>query len=117
MFSQNKLTYALISDDIVHFEFHPVFEKSRALVGGALVLPRASLLWLGDEDSRPVYHGQATRPTITPKMDAQLWDFVQKKKMDQKMFRALVSLETTVKKLYRALNQGYFLNISMTNEM
>ena len=77
--------------DVVHFEFHPVFEKSRTLVGGALVLPRASLLWLGDEDSRPLYHGQATRPTITPKMDAQLWEFVQKKNMDQKMFRALVS--------------------------
>ena len=89
----------------MHFEFHPVFEKSRALVGGALVLPRATLLWLGDEDSRPVYHGQATRPTITPKMDAQLWDFVQKKNMDQKMFRALVSL----KKLYRTLNQVYLL--------
>ena len=87
-FSNYSLTFL---GDVVHFEFHPVFEKSRMLVGGALVLPRASLLWLGDEDSRPHYHGQATRPTITPKMDAQLWEFVQKKNMDQKMFRALVS--------------------------
>ena len=86
--------------DIVHFEFHPVFEKSRALVGGAIVLPRASLLWLGDDDSRPSYHGPATRPTITPKMDAQLWEFVQKKNMDQKMFRALVCFKSGRTKIW-----------------
>ena len=69
-----------------------MFEKcDRDLVGGVPNLPCASLVWLGDEDSRPMYHGQATRPTITPKMDAQLWEFVQRKSMDQRMFRALVS--------------------------
>ena len=78
---------------MVNFEFHPVFEKnSRGGNTGVPNLPCANLVWLGDEDSRPMYHGQATRPTITPKMDAQLWEFVQKKHMDQKMFRALVSL-------------------------
>ena len=81
------------SGDVVNFEFHPVFEKnSRGGNTGVPNLPCANLVWLGDEDSRPMYHGQATRPTITPKMDAQLWEFVQKKHMDQKMFRALVSL-------------------------
>ena len=76
----------------MRFEFHPVFEKDHRNLGEAVPeLPSASLVWLGDEDSRPVYHGQATRPTITPRMDSQLWEFVQKKKMDQKMFRALVS--------------------------
>ena len=68
-----------------------MFEKThRNLAGGVPDLPQASLVWPGDEDSRPMYHGQATRPTITPKMDAQLWEFVQKKNMDQRMFRALV---------------------------
>ena len=55
-------------------------------------LPCASLVWLGDADARPVYHGQASRPTMTPKMDAQLWEeFMPNKKMDRKMFLALVS--------------------------
>ena len=77
------------------------------------MLPRASLLWLGDEDSRPVYHGQATRPTITPKMDAQLWDFVQKKKMDQKMFRALVSwiIIRDIFRGSRTLSNQTFINL------
>jgi len=85
------LSYVLEVGDLVRFEFHPVFEKNhRDLAGGVPDLPQASLVWPGDDDSRPMYHGQATRPTITPKMDAQLWEFVQKKNMDQRMFRALV---------------------------
>lgn len=85
------LSYVLEVGDVVNFEFHPVFEKnSRSGNTGVPNLPCANLVWLGDKDSRPMYHGQATRPTITPKMDSQLWEFVQKKHMDQKMFRALV---------------------------
>ena len=69
----------------VMFEFHPVFERS-----DGSDIQKASLVWLGDEESRPVYIGQGSRPNITPKMDSVLWDFVKTKNMDQKMFRALV---------------------------
>lgn len=34
---------------------------------------------------------QGSRPELSPEMDTKLWEFVQQKGMDQKMFRALVS--------------------------
>ena len=36
---------------------------------------------------------QGDRPQLSEEMDKILWDFVQKKGMDQKMFRSLVSFE------------------------
>ena len=53
-------------------------------------VPQTSLVWLGDESCRPKFVGQSTKPVITEQMDADLWDFVATKKMDVKMFKALV---------------------------
>ena len=52
----------------------------------------ASLAWLGDVDDRPIYLGRSNKVNITPSMDSSLWSFVADKKMDEKMFRALVCL-------------------------
>lgn len=81
------LQYVLDHDE-VHFEFHPVFEKSDQ--ESVHDLPKASLVWLGQEDARPNYLGQGSTPVITAKMDSLLWQHVRSKNMDEKMFRALV---------------------------
>ena len=52
----------------------------------------ASLAWLGDLNDRPIYLGHSNKVNITPSMDSSLWSFVAGKKMDEKMFRALVCL-------------------------
>merc|ERR1719400_3000146 len=70
------------------FEFHPTYDKSDASANSDR--PQACLVWLGDEKSRPKYLGQGDRPQLSEEMDKILWDFVQKKGMDQKMFRSLV---------------------------
>ena len=53
-------------------------------------VPQTSLVWLGDESCRPKFSGQSTKPVMTEQMDADLWEFVASKKMDVKMFKALV---------------------------
>jgi hypothetical protein len=73
----------------VCFEIHPVYAKDHHQHHN---VPRASLVWLGGDGGRPNYLGQNTAPIINSQMDADLWKFVRSKQMDEKMFRALVSL-------------------------
>jgi hypothetical protein len=53
--------------------------------------PKVAIAWLGDDDDRPMYLGQTSKINISQKMEESLWAFVRGKKMDEKMFRALVS--------------------------
>ena len=81
-----KLRFNLSEE--VCFEIHRVFAKEDHL---AKDVPQASLVWLGDESSRPKYAGgQNTTPMMTEAMDEKLWEFVGSKQMDVKMFKALV---------------------------
>ena len=84
MFKFQTLVY--FSDEVC-FEVHQVFGKDEQ---AGLDVPKASLLWLGDQNSRPKYLGQSTKALINAEMDEALWKFVKEKKMDEKMFRALV---------------------------
>jgi len=78
----------LFDQEEVCFEIHRVFAKEDHL---AKDVPQASLVWLGDESSRPKYAGgQNTTPMMTEAMDEKLWEFVGSKQMDVKMFKALV---------------------------
>lgn len=67
------------------FEYHRVFAKEDAKDG-----LEPSLVWLGEEASRPKYNGQATSPMINEQMDKDLWTFVGSKQMDVKMFKAMI---------------------------
>merc|ERR1712111_283502 len=80
------LSYIFDKDEVC-FEVHQVFGKEEQ---AGLEVPKASLLWLGDQNSRPKYLGQSTKSVINVEMDEPLWKFVKEKKMDEKMFRALV---------------------------
>lgn len=73
--------------DEVCFEIHNIYNKDELLSND---MPRASLVWLGDEFARPKYVGASAKLEINAQMDAELWKFVSSKKMDEKMFRALV---------------------------
>ena len=73
--------------DEVSFEYVPALEGEKAEEG---ILPRASLVWVGEAEDRPRYFGQDTGVQLTAKMDSALWAFVREKQMDEKMFRALV---------------------------
>lgn len=81
------LRYLLVEDQEVCFEIHPVFAKEEHMCQD---VAQTSLVWLGEESSRPKFAGQSIKPVITEQMDADLWDFVATKKMDVKMFKALV---------------------------
>ena len=81
------LKYVFDENDEVSFEIHPVYAK---IEHQNLDAPQASLVWLGDHQARPKYCAQETSPIMTAQMDSDLWKFVKTKKMDEKMFRALV---------------------------
>ena len=81
------------------FEYVPALlsdeERSECVLsadaGAAPADGRASLVWVGDPDDRPRYlPGQATGTQLTAKMDSALWTFAREKRMDERMFRALV---------------------------
>ena len=79
----------MILAEEVLFEYNPSLDINRNDARSASY-PEASLAWLGKVDDRPVYAGRSTQVNITPNMDSSLWSFVAAKKMDEKMFRALV---------------------------
>ena len=58
-----------------------------------IALSSKSCLLLCKFQSFFVVFQQGDRPQLSEEMDKILWDFVQKKGMDQKMFRSLVSFE------------------------
>ena len=75
--------YCTFSED-VFFEYSPLdIERNDGR-------QEASLVWLGSVDDRPVYSGRSTQVNISASMESSLWSFVASKKMDEKMFRALV---------------------------
>ena len=75
--------YCTFSED-VFFEYSPLdIERNNKR-------QEASLVWLGSVDDRPVYSGRSTQVNISASMESSLWSFVASKKMDEKMFRALV---------------------------
>ena len=79
----------MILAEEVLFEYNPSLDINRNDARSASY-PEASLAWLGNVEDRPVYAGRSTQVDITPNMDSSLWTFVAAKKMDDKMFRALV---------------------------
>lgn len=85
--SKADLRY-ILSDDEITFEIQPVFDQNDDQSPGSM--PKANLVWVGDQDYRPCYQGQGIKPVINANMDSNLWNFVRSKDMDEKMFRALV---------------------------
>ena len=81
------LRYIFDEDDEVCFEIHPVYAKNEHQNFDG---PQASVVWLGSVNERPKYAGLETTPVINAQIDEKLWEFVKSKKMDEKMFRALV---------------------------
>ena len=81
------LRYIFDEDDEVCFEIHPVYAKNEHQNFDG---PQASVVWLGTVNERPKYVGLETTPVINAQIDEKLWEFVKSKKMDEKMFRALV---------------------------
>ena len=65
-------------------------ESSKREVSGIMEMPEASLVWFGDENSRPFYIGPGTQPEISPRMDSLLNNFLRLKNMDTKMFTSLI---------------------------
>lgn len=82
-FEIQKLFSFLLGE--VCFEIHLVYAKDESSE-----VPRPSLVWLGSEETRPRYSGQNTKPIITEQMDKDLWSLVSSKKMDVKMFKAMI---------------------------
>ena len=89
--------YIFLAEKVL-FEYNPSLDTNRN-DGRPASYPEASLVWLGNVDDRPVYVGRSTQVNITPNMDSSLWSFVASKKMDEKMFRAMVC-EVIVKSLF-----------------
>ena len=52
--SELKVLVKLFSEEVL-FEMHPVFERNDS---GTTTMPQASIVWLGDQESRPTYIGQ-----------------------------------------------------------
>ena len=82
------LRYIFDEGDEVCFEIHPVYAKNEHQNFDG---PQASVVWLGTVNERPKYVGLETTPAINAQIDEKLWEFVKSKKMDEKMFRALVN--------------------------
>ena len=98
MYIMTQTFFFFSKDDCVCFEINPIYDDKRECESGIMDVPRASLMWIGDESSRPKYHGLSHLPEVSQMMNNHLSQFLKKKLMDEKMFQSLVSFFYTRKR-------------------